>query len=333
MEQSKIEKKQSVVSPKASIYTKKGDKGKTQLYTGQKIDKYHPVFHAMGKLDLLNSQLGVIYTMLGKAIEKAGELMFRKYDPIINEITMIQEWIIQVCSCIATPRLKSSEERKKPLKNSLKKKVLFTRFCSLATVFIEESIDSMDQKLPKLNQFIIPGGNETSSAIHVARAMCREAERYLFELQDENKNAMAEDHCFVEPNVSSFVNRLSDYLFTLARYIDMIEKTEPNNRSLAKKSIEKFRHVRTKSHEKTKCDPICQSCLQEKEDYLKKLKKKVTKYAKNVDENLKIVYEDIDTIIMSSENCNATNIDAIRAKILSYIYNLELCDINVKLVE
>lgn len=213
---------------KSTIYTRKGDKGVTQLYNGQKIPKFHPVFHAMGKLDQLNSQLGVVYNILHQ------ETVRLQLD---DKVLVIQELIIEASSSLATPVPKEPHQ----LTKSKEKKVKKTRFSEVNTLMIEKWIDQIDHILPPLKDFIIPGGCKVSCQVHLARAQCREAERYLFQVSDETANPLAREYTFVEPTVYTFVNRLSDFLFALARYATFSRFKEENNRARAQKKLKLFR--------------------------------------------------------------------------------------------
>ncbi len=162
------------------IYTKTGDKGITSLYDCSKISKSSELIDLIGDLDELNSFIGLI-----------------KNDELLSEI---QVWIFDLNTIVANPNHKYTYD--------IDNAVLTT---------IENEIDRITEKLPKLTNFILPSGN-----IHIARAICRRCERKLVGLME--KYAHIPDNCV------KFLNRLSDYFFTLARYDNM------NNEVIYKKS-------------------------------------------------------------------------------------------------
>jgi len=236
---------------KASIYTKNGDKGISQLYDGQKVNKYHPVFHSMGKLDLLSAQIGLVVHTTRE------QLYVTKYT---DQLVVIQEWILEACSSLATPDPKEEVEEadddngqnykkndgKRKLSRSIERKLTRTRFPEEPTQMLEEWIDEIDDNLPRLTQFILRGGCLMSCQTHLACVMCRESERYIFELSDVEKNPMVKEFNFVEPTVASFINRLSDYLFTLARMFNLLmSEPEINTRVYAKQILRNLKASKT----------------------------------------------------------------------------------------
>ena len=164
------------------IYTKNGDKGKTQLLGGITVNKDHARLECYGTLDELNAHIGNIYDQ---------EISNSHKSILIN----IQNQLFKLGSCIACV-----EEGKLNLPNISE--------CNIH--MLEKEIDSIDASLPKLNSFILPSGHNTASKCHIARTVCRRAERKLVSL-----NQLAK----VDPLHIKYINRLSDYLFMLARYI------------------------------------------------------------------------------------------------------------------
>ena len=160
------------------IYTRTGDNGKTSLLSGKRVDKYNKRIIAYGTIDELNSFMGVV----------------RDYSPkdFKDEIFLIQNKLMIIASQL------SNDKNYDHIPNINKKD----------TEFLENAIDRMTDKLNPLENFIIPGGNKLISFTHVARCVCRRAEiniTILKEREDLNKEILL------------FINRLSDYLFTLAR--------------------------------------------------------------------------------------------------------------------
>jgi cob(I)alamin adenosyltransferase len=164
------------------IYTKTGDKGKTQLLGGSKVKKNHSRLEAYGTIDELNAYIGNIFD--------------QKIDQISNiALLKIQNRLFDLGSNIAYD-----------YKNSL---IKLQHLDENDVMDIEKEIDRMEKKLPILTNFILPSGHKTTSICHIARTVCRRAERNLVEL-------MQHDSCD-EINIK-YLNRLSDYLFVLARY-------------------------------------------------------------------------------------------------------------------
>ena len=167
------------------IYTKKGDKGKTQLLGGSIVQKNHIRLECYGTIDELNAFIGNLYDQDISILNK-------------NMLLKIQNQLFNLGSCIA---FDGSNERVKLPKLSNKD-----------IEIIENAIDKMDEALPVLKSFILPSGLPTVSKCHIARTICRRAERNLISLSQETK---------VNVLHIKYLNRLSDYLFVLARFILM----------------------------------------------------------------------------------------------------------------
>ena len=165
------------------IYTKKGDKGKTQLLGGSIVDKNHIKLDCYGTIDELNSFIGNIYDQEINTFHK-------------KKLLKIQNQLFNLGSII-------SFDGKK---NSIKLPHITTQNIKM----LEKAIDKMEEDLPILQNFILPSGHPTASKCHIARTVCRRAERNLIALsQEEEINTL---HI-------QYLNRLSDYLFILARAI------------------------------------------------------------------------------------------------------------------
>ena len=165
------------------IYTKNGDNGKTQLLGGTMVDKYNVRIDAYGSIDELNSFIGHIHDQ--KINDEHKEFLI-----------FIQIQLLNLGSII------SFDGRKKDIK--------LPQVSIKDTQKIENEIDKNEEKLPKLTQFILPSGHPVSSLCHIARTVCRRAERKVVLL-----NSKADTH----ENAVKFLNRLSDYLFVLSRVI------------------------------------------------------------------------------------------------------------------
>ncbi len=166
------------------IYTKTGDGGKTSLIGGTKVPKSHLRIETYGTVDELNSYLGLVGDQLQDEISK-------------KTIKEIQDRLFTIGSSLAC------DPEKEPLMKlpDLKEDDIS---------FLENEIDSMNEVLPAMKNFILAGGHVAVSTTHVARCICRRAERLCVN--------MAEHQLFVDDKVIKYLNRLSDYLFVLARY-------------------------------------------------------------------------------------------------------------------
>lgn len=164
------------------IYTKTGDKATTALFTGKRVSKHHIRIESYGTIDELNSFLGLIRD--------------QKIDNISKQnLTIIQNKLFTVGAILAT-------EPKKD--NRLKIPRIHNQDISL----LENQMDLMNEELPEMTHFILPGGHTTVSYCHIARTVCRRAERMISYLNENEP---------VPENLLAYINRLSDYLFVLAR--------------------------------------------------------------------------------------------------------------------
>ncbi len=168
------------------IYTKKGDTGQTSILGGVKLPKHHIRIEAYGTVDELNANIGYLRD------QDISELMK-------EELINIQNQLFIIGSHLATDKNKSSIK----LPEIQEKEVLF----------LENSIDKMENDLPEMTNFILPGGHPAVSGCHIARVVCRRAERWVSAF---NESSM------VEPIILKYLNRLSDYFFVLSRKIAQI---------------------------------------------------------------------------------------------------------------
>lgn len=170
------------------IYTKTGDKGGTSLIGGVRVPKSHIRIESYGTVDELNSYIGMVSDMVNN-------------DAIIEELREIQDRLFTVGSALATNPDKEVKMKLPDLHDT-------------DITWLEERIDKMNEVLPEMRSFILPGGNLASSTCHVARCVCRRAERICVAMQEEGE--------FMPLQILSYLNRLSDYLFVLSRYISHI---------------------------------------------------------------------------------------------------------------
>lgn len=165
------------------IYTKTGDKGETALVGGSRVLKCDQRVECYGTLDELVSYLALVRDCF-------------KSERLTNEVIKIQRILFKAESILACESENVLNKMPKITEDDI--------------VFLEKRIDVMNDGLPALKAFLIPGGSRTSSHIHVARCVCRRAERLCVRLNQDVP---------VDEKILRFLNRLSDYLFVLARYI------------------------------------------------------------------------------------------------------------------
>ena len=161
------------------VTTKSGDDGTTAMADGTRVQKSNLLVKAIGELDELNSWMGLLCS-----VDELNE--YKEY------LLSIQNRLFDIGGILTT-------KSKVPLEG----KYLLT---------LEKKTDSLNSKLPDLDNFILPGGNKESSFIHIARTVCRRAERSLI---DANKSEKIEQSCLI------YMNRLSDFLFVLARKVNL----------------------------------------------------------------------------------------------------------------
>ncbi len=166
------------------IYTKTGDLGKTSLIGGTKVPKSHLRIESYGTIDELNSYIGL-----------ANDLLKDEHSQ--SFLKEIQDRLFTIGSSLAC------DPDKEPL-------MKMPDLNEEDVVVLEKEIDTMNETLPVMKSFILPGGNVAVSTLHICRCVCRRAERICVHMQQEN--------IFVDPLVIKYINRLSDYLFVLARY-------------------------------------------------------------------------------------------------------------------
>lgn len=170
------------------IYTKTGDQGKTSLFGGKRVYKFNIRIEAYGTVDELNSYIGLlkdqsIDTQTGKTLLK------------------IQNDLFTLGAMLATPpekeKLKSGKDR-----------LNIPKITKENALLLEKEIDEMNKNLPEMTHFILPGGHTSVSFCHIARNVCRRAERITVHLNQTEP---------IDSNILIYLNRLSDYLFVLAR--------------------------------------------------------------------------------------------------------------------
>ena len=175
---------------KSNLYTATGDKGKTSLVGGQRVSKTDIRLEAYGTTDELNACIGVLVGMLSPDDDSAL-------------LRHIQDKLFVIGSALATDLETTTLHEASKLEDAEIK-------------LIEHRIDYLDSIVPPLQKFVLPGGATAAAQAHVCRTVCRRAERRICELAQEHP---------IADNVQRYVNRLSDYFFVLARYINQTTRT------------------------------------------------------------------------------------------------------------
>jgi cob(I)alamin adenosyltransferase len=170
------------------IYTKTGDRGETGLFGGQRVQKDHVRVDAYGEVDELNSTIGLVVAHLASDGDTQQ----------VQQLRSVQTELFTIGANLATP---APEDGGRP--NSYIPPLQAERIREM-----EGWIDAADAELPPLKTFVLPGGTEAAARLHLARTVCRRAERRVTALARE---------AHLDDNVIVYLNRLSDYLFTAAR--------------------------------------------------------------------------------------------------------------------
>ncbi|XP_037114593.1 corrinoid adenosyltransferase [Syngnathus acus] len=177
------------------IYTKTGDKGFSSTFTGERRPKEDRIFEALGNTDELSSAIGL-----------AREFCLEKGHTFTHQLDKIQCVLQDVGSNIATPQSSARESH-----------LTRTKFTGTPITDLEGWIDTFTEELPPLTNFILPSGGKSSASLHIARTVCRRAERSIAPIVRSGE---------ADPDIARFLNRLSDYLFTVARYAALKENNK-----------------------------------------------------------------------------------------------------------
>ena len=171
---------------KSHIYTKTGDKGMTSLVGGIRVSKTHERLEAYGTIDELNSHIGLLMSL--------------------TDDSKLKEWLTEVqCNLFTVGSYLATDTTQTELRQQ---SVVTTEMVEA----MEKAIDETDASLPPLRLFVLPAGTQAASQCHVCRTVCRRAERRILALAANTE---------VDENVIAYVNRLSDYLFVLARKLNV----------------------------------------------------------------------------------------------------------------
>ena len=174
------------------IYTKTGDSGKTSLIGGTKVLKSDLRIEAYGTIDELNSWIGLINDFF---VDEHSNQVLKE----------IQDRLFTIGSSLACDPEKET-------------KLIIPDLHETDVNLLEKEIDDMNETLPEMKHFILPGGNTSVSITHIARCVCRRAERYSVNLDNRDGH--------VDPLIIKYLNRLSDYLFVLARYTGKLNNAD-----------------------------------------------------------------------------------------------------------
>ena len=172
--------------PKSKLYTRTGDAGDTSLFGGGRVPKHHPRVEAYGAVDELNSALGVA-------------IAFLRQRRLVTALQAIQNELFNIGSELASETGRKADAGRLFLDPEAK----------IAT--LERLTDEYDARLPALRTFVLPSGSQAGALLHLARTVCRRAERAVVRLSHEEP---------VNPDLLKYLNRLSDLLFVLARYVN-----------------------------------------------------------------------------------------------------------------
>ena len=179
------------------IYTKTGDKGTTALFGGTRVPKHHIRIESYGTVDELNSYIGLIRD--------------QEIDPRSKEILIhVQDRLFTLGAILAT-------DPEKAILKSGKERLNIPKIEKEDISLLETEMDAMNESLPPMTHFVLPGGHPTVSYCHIARCVCRRAERLATFLHEQEPT---------DERVLMYLNRLSDYLFVLARKLTYLLQAE-----------------------------------------------------------------------------------------------------------
>ncbi|WP_116106413.1 cob(I)yrinic acid a,c-diamide adenosyltransferase [Lewinella sp. IMCC34191] len=171
------------------IYTRTGDAGQTGLFSGRRVSKADLRVEAYGTVDELNATIGLLRDHLTEADSRATEVR--------RQLLVQQRHLFALGAMLADDRPEGNY-----------------RVPASAATDLEGYMDKMDEALPRMTHFILPGGSPAISFAHLARTVCRRAERRIVVMEESDADAI------------TYVNRLSDYLFVVARYLGKLEGVE-----------------------------------------------------------------------------------------------------------
>lgn len=186
------------------IYTRRGDQGETSLGDGRRVKKNDCLVATLGAADELNAVIGLALAQL--TANNRQPVAVRSQFSLVDQKLLVRA---QNNCLVIGALLSSSPTSNSPISSRSKKRPAFS-FSPQETVDLEERIDRLTAKLPPLKNFILPGGSVGAATLHVARTICRRLERELIDVAIGDRPTTTA--------VRAYLNRLSDYLFTLARW-------------------------------------------------------------------------------------------------------------------
>ncbi|MBQ6096281.1 MAG: cob(I)yrinic acid a,c-diamide adenosyltransferase [Bacteroidales bacterium] len=189
------------------IYTKTGDNGTTSLVGGRRVKKYDQRVEAYGTVDELNAHIGMLATMMrDKSIDLEMAFDVREqFENCYKQLKTAQNKLFVIQTLLAT----EDEDTYNKL----------PQLDDNATDEMEAWIDDIDKRLHALKSFVIPGGTTISAQAHIARTVCRRAERQIVRLAEEEN---------IEEKIKKYINRTSDYLFVISRFALILENKAEN---------------------------------------------------------------------------------------------------------
>jgi len=179
------------------VYTRTGDKGKTMLVGGQKLFKDDLRVCSYGEIDELNSYIGTV--------RESIKLVDLSDNKVLDDLKRIQNELFNIGNMLATASVDNTDEMPRIDKSHIET--------------LEKNIDDYNKNLPTLNSFVLPGGSMQNAWIHIARSFCRRCERTVVTLYKQDD---------VHLNVIKYLNRLSDFLFVLGRWINHTQSVKEN---------------------------------------------------------------------------------------------------------
>lgn len=179
------------------IYTRSGDKGSSSLVGGERVLKNHPRLEAYGSTDELNAQLALLRTLLNSEEDK-------------KQILDLQKHLFRVSGRLACRKPPENDKMRSLFQDYARQDLEFTKQ-------LEKAIDNIQEKLPAINSFVIPGGSQAAAQAHICRTVCRRAERKCIAVHQTEK---------LDESLLTFLNRLSDYLYILSRQLCLDEADE-----------------------------------------------------------------------------------------------------------
>lgn len=181
----------------SKIYTRTGDKGSTGLGDGSRVAKDDLRIQALGDVDELNATIGVLRSHLCQMSleEKLDKAIYQDWD---YRLSLIQHWLFDLGGEVCIPHYQVLKEQ--------------------SVQFLEQDIDKMNEHLPMLKDFILPAGNILCSTAHLARAVCRRAERSLISVHQRDEN--------IQVLALQLLNRLSDWLFVASRVLQRLTQED-----------------------------------------------------------------------------------------------------------